>query len=269
MEDLGIWSDDQINGLRDLTELIHEHGSKIGIQLAHAGRKSKVDGAIIAPSSIPFTDISKTPVEMTKHQVKETILSFQSAAKRAKLAGFDVVEIHAAHGYLIHEFLSPLSNKRNDEYGGTKENRYRFLSEIISKVKEVWEGPLFVRISANDYSDNGNQIEDYVVYGKWMKQQGVDLIDCSSGEVIPTFYDVYPGYQIKYSENIKFNANIATGAVGLITEAVQAEEIIHNGRADLVFIGRELLRNPYWPLTAAKQLGVSIDFPKQYKRGWE
>jgi NADPH2 dehydrogenase len=267
-EDLGIWEDSQMDGLLKLTNLVHEYGAKIGIQLAHSGRKSRIEETIIAPSAIPFSDKSKVPVEMTKSMIEEKIADFQKAARRARDSGFDVIEIHAAHGYLIHEFLSPLSNLRKDEFGGTKENRYRFLGRIIDAVREEWRGPLFVRISANDYDAQGNTCDDFVDFAKWMKEQGVDLIDCSSGEVIPANYDVYPGYQVKYAEKIRTEVNIPTGAVGVITEGIQAAEIIHGERADLVFIGRELLRNPYWPYTAAKQLGVKIEGPIQYTRGW-
>ncbi|OLO37114.1 NADPH dehydrogenase NamA [Alkalihalophilus pseudofirmus] len=267
-EDLGIWDDEHIPGLSQLTDWVHENGSKIGIQLAHAGRKSKVEEPIIAPSAIPFSENSRVPEEMSVEKIENTINSFRQSARRARLAGFDVIEIHAAHGYLIHEFLSPLSNKRTDQYGGTKENRYRFLGKIIEGIREEWNGPLFVRVSANDYDEKGNNCNDFVEYAKWMKDQDVDLIDCSSGEVVPSTYQVYPGYQIQYAEQIRKEAKIPTGAVGVITEGVQAAEIILGERADLVFIGRELLRDPYWPLRAAKQLNVDIEGLRQYRRGW-
>ncbi|KAF0824734.1 NADPH dehydrogenase NamA [Cytobacillus firmus] len=267
-QDLGIWSDDHIAGLKELTGLMKEHGASPGIQLAHAGRKATVEGEILAPSAVAFNEKMKTPKEMTKEEVSETVQAFKKGAERAKKAGFEVIEIHAAHGYLINEFLSPLSNKRNDEYGGSAENRYRFLREVIEAVKAVWDGPLFVRVSAHDYHDEGLTAEDYAEMGKWMKEQGVDLIDVSSGAVVPARINSYPGYQVKFSETIKAGANIQTGAVGLITSGLQAEEILQNGRADLIFIARELLRDPYWPRTAAKELGASIEPPKQYERGW-
>ncbi|MCH6268409.1 NADPH dehydrogenase, partial [Bacillus sp. FJAT-50051] len=209
-----------------------------------------------------------TPKEMTKDDIAATIEAFKKGAERVKKAGFDVIEIHGAHGYLINEFLSPLSNKRTDEYGGSAENRYRFLREVIDAVKTVWDGPLFVRVSAHDYHEDGLTPEDYITFGNWMKKQGVDLIDVSSGAVVPARIDVYPGYQVKYSEAIKYGADIPTGAVGLITSPLHAEEILQNERADLIFLARELLRDPYWPRKAAKELGVSIDGPKQYERGW-
>lgn len=270
MEDLGIWDDKHVVGLSKLTKWVHANGAKIGIQLAHAGRKSKViDDSIIAPSAIPFSNDSRIPEEMSVQRIKDTVEAFKNAAKRAKKAGFDVIEIHAAHGYLIHEFLSPISNKRNDHYGGTKAKRYNFLKEIIEAVREVWNGPLFVRISANDYDEQGNSCDDFIEYAQWMKGQGVDLIDCSSGEVIPSNYHVYPGYQIQYAERIKKEVDIATGAVGVIRHGYQASEIVEAERADLVFIGRELLRDPYWPLRAAKQLNVKLEGIRQYKRGWD
>ncbi|TKC19811.1 NADPH dehydrogenase NamA [Robertmurraya kyonggiensis] len=267
-KDLGIWSDDHIEGLSQLTSLIKSYGAKTGIQLAHAGRKAMLDGEIIAPTAIPFNDEMKTPKEMTIADILETVEAFKEAAVRVKKSGYDVIEIHAAHGYLINEFLSPLSNKRDDEYGGTPENRYRFLREVINAVKEVWEGPLFVRVSASDYQAEGLHPEDYVVFARWMKEQGVDLIDVSSGAVVPARIHAYPGYQVPFAEAIKHGADIATGAVGLITTGKQAEEILQNDRSDLIFIARELLRDPYFPRTAAKNLGVTIEPPKQYDRGW-
>ncbi|WP_027415642.1 NADPH dehydrogenase NamA [Aneurinibacillus terranovensis] len=267
--DLGIWNDEQMEGLKKLVNVIHEHGAKAGIQLAHAGRKAELEGTILAPSAVPFDDKSKTPKEASKSDIQEVIAAFTEGARRAKEAGFDVIELHAAHGYLIHEFLSPLSNHREDEYGGNAANRYRLLGEVIDAVKTEWQGPLFVRISAHDYHEEGYTPDDYVPYAKKMKEQGVDLIDCSSGAVVPAKIDVYPGYQVPYSDQIRNQANIATGAVGLITSGIQAEEILKNNRADLVFLARELLRNPYWPRAAAKELGVSIESPKQYERAWK
>ncbi|HDR4422316.1 TPA: NADPH dehydrogenase NamA [Bacillus cereus] len=265
-KDLGIWDDSLIEGLHKTTTFIHDNGAKAAIQLAHAGRKAELETDALAPSAIPFNETMKTPVEMSIQQIKKTILAFQEAAIRSKQAGFDVIEIHGAHGYLINEFLSPLSNKRTDEYGGSPENRYRFLREIIDSINEVWNGPLFVRISANDYHPDGLMVQDYVPFTKWMKEQGVDVIDCSSGAVVPAHIDVYPGYQVQYAKHIKEHANIATGAVGLITTGAQAEQILNNNEADLIFIGRELLRNPYFPRMAANELGFELEEPYQYKR---
>ncbi|MFD2679600.1 NADPH dehydrogenase NamA [Bacillus seohaeanensis] len=267
-QDLGIWSDEHVEGLAELVTLMKEQGAKTGIQLAHAGRKAVLEGDIIAPSAIPFNEDMKTPLEMTDNDIQETIQAFIKGAERAKKAGFDVIEIHGAHGYLINEFLSPLSNRRTDSYGGSKENRYRFLKEVIEGIKTVWEGPLFVRVSAEDYNEDGLHAEDYAEYGAWMKEQGVDLIDVSSGAVVPARIPVFPGYQVKLSETIKYGASIPTGAVGLITSGIQAEEILQNERADLILLARELLRDPYWPRTAAKELRTEIESPKQYERGW-
>jgi NADPH2 dehydrogenase len=267
-KDLGIWDEEHVKGFANLIQMVKEHGAKIGIQLAHAGRKAELDGEILAPSAIPFDDQSKTPKEMTKEDIAKTIAAFKQAAERAKRAGFDVIEIHAAHGYLIHEFLSPLSNHRTDEYGGSEENRYRFLKEVIEAVKTVWDGPLFVRVSANDYHPEGLRPENFVTIARWLKEQGVDLIDVSSGGLVHAKIPLYPGYQVRFAEKIKHEAEIATGAVGLITSGLHAEEILQNERADLIFIARELLRDPYWPRTAAKHLGVKIEAPKQYERGW-
>ncbi|MCD8508981.1 MAG: NADPH dehydrogenase NamA [Bacillus sp. (in: Bacteria)] len=266
--DLGIWSDEHIQGLKKLTDGIKANGAKTAIQLAHAGRKSTYSGDIVAPSPIPFNEKIKQPVELTREAIEEIIHAFKNAAVRSKEAGFDIIEIHGAHGYLINEFLSPLSNIRTDEYGGTKENRFRFLKEIIKEVKGVWDGPLFVRISANEYHEKGNSMNDFVYYAKEMKKLGVDLIDCSSGGVVPAPISPYPGYQVPFAETIRKEADIPTAAVGLITTGIQAEEILQNERADLVFIGRELLRDPYWPLRAASELGVNLESPNQYNRAW-
>lgn len=267
-KDLGIWSDEHIDGLKKLTNMIKSHGAHCGIQLAHAGRKAVLEGEIVAPSAIPFQENYKTPKEMTKAEIEETIEAFGKGAERAKNAGFDCIEIHGAHGYLINEFLSPLTNKREDEYGGSVENRYRFLQQIIEEVKKVWDGPLFVRISARDYHQDGLDVNDYVVMARWMKEQGVDLIDVSSGGVVPARINVFPGYQVPLSETIKKEVNIPTGTVGLITTGKQAEEILQNERGDLVFIGRALLRDPYWPRAVAQELNYPLQPPKQYERGW-
>lgn len=267
-EDLGIWEDDHITGLAEIVRLMKQHGSKTGIQLAHAGRKATVDGDIFAPSAIPFSERYQTPKEMTVEQIIDFIEDFKAATIRAKKADFDVIEIHAAHGYLINSFLSPLTNKRTDQYGGSAENRYRILGEVIDAIRSIWEGPLFVRISAHDYAEDGMTADEYVEMARWMKKQTVDLIDVSSGGVVLANIDAYPGYQVPFSETIKQDAQIETGAVGLITTGIQAEEILKNNRADLIFLGRELLRNPYWAYSAAKELQVNVSAPKQYERGW-
>ncbi|MEZ0480322.1 NADPH dehydrogenase NamA [Planococcus sp. SSTMD024] len=266
--DLGIWDDAHIDGQAEIVRLIKANGAKTGIQLAHAGRKATVDGDIQAPSAIAFNDKYKTPKAMTIEEIDETVQAFKDGAVRAKKAGFDIIEIHAAHGYLINQFLSPLTNQRTDEYGGTSENRYRLLRRVLDAVNAVWDGPLFVRISAEDYRDGGMTPEQYVEMTKWMKQQNVDLIDVSSGAVVPAQIPVFPGYQVNFAETIKKETPIATGAVGLITEPRHAEEILQNGRADFIFLARELLRNPYWAYTAARELEADIEAPVPYERGW-
>lgn len=267
-EDLGIWDDQHVAGFKELNKEIHSYGAKSAIQLAHAGRKAELESPIYAPSALAFNESSIKPTEMSVEDIEATIESFRSGARRVREADFDIIEIHGAHGYLINQFLSPLTNKRTDEYGGDRENRYRFLSKIIEAVKTEWDGPLFVRISANEYDELGNSEDDFIFFTTRMKSEGVDLIDCSSGAVVPASIQTYPGYQVKYSEVIRQAAGIATGAVGLITTGIQAEEILQNERADLIFIGRSLLKNPYWANVAADELGYNLEAPRQYKRGW-
>ena len=268
-KDLGIWEDSQIEGLSTIVQEVKKYGAKVGIQLNHAGRKCEAEGAnIVAPSAIAFDEKSIIPREMTKEDINSVINSFKEAALRVQKAGFDVIEIHAAHGYLLNQFLSPLSNKRSDEYGGSIENRARMLKEVIEAVREVWptEKPLIVRISAEDYVEEGNHDVDLANIINIVKSDKVDIINVSSGAVVSTKINVYPGYQIKYAETIKNNTGLCVMAGGLITEASMAEEIVQNNRADLVFMGRELLRNPNWPLMAAKQLGYEVSWPFQYAR---
>jgi len=266
--DLGLWSDDQIEGLKRIVEGCRKHGAKVGVQLAHAGRKSEVLAEPnIAPSPIAFNDKYRTPMEMTKEDIKKVAAAFRDAARRADLAGFDTIELHAAHGYLISEFLSPLTNKRTDEYGGSEENRVRFLKEILTEVKFVWpkEKPILVRVSAEDYGQEGNHDTDIAEMLQLVKDD-IDLINVSSGGVIDTSMKVYPGYQVKFAETIKREVSVPVIAGGLITSPLMAEEILQNDRADFVFLGRELLRNPYWALQAAKELRENIDWPTQYER---
>lgn len=268
-KDLGLWSDSQIEGLKDLVQFAHSQGVKTAIQLAHAGRKANTPEPVIAPSAIPFDDKSQTPQAMTAEDIQTVITAFKEAARRAKEAGFDIIEIHAAHGYLIHEFLSPLSNKRTDQYGGSLDGRVRFLQEVIEAVKTVWgeERPLYVRISAVDHNADGIQLEDSIKLAHKLRAWGVDLIDVSSGGLLPEApAKIHPGYQVPYAETIKKETGIHTGAVGLITTPEQAEDILGNERADLVFLGRELLRNPYWVLDAALKRGISSFGPEQYTR---
>lgn len=266
--DLGVWSDEHIPGLKGLVDLLHSFGAKVGAQIGHGGRNADLAGVTrVAPSAIPFTEESPVPRALTVEEIPELVKSFGLAAQRVLEAGFDVLEIHAAHGYLLNTFLSPLSNTRDDEYGGDAKRRYRILGEIIDEVKQVWgERPLFVRISSTDYYEGGNTPEDFLEYGRWMKEQGVDLIDCSSGGIKMLKVKSYPGYQVPAAELLRRELGIATGAVGLIHTGRQTEEILQNGRADLVFIGREMLRDPFWVRSAADDLKVRIEIPAPYTR---
>lgn len=266
--DLGLWDDKHIAGMAELTETIKANGAVAAIQLNHAGRKAGLKEAGLAPSAIAFNEEYPVPQEMSLADIQGVVADFQAAAQRARDAGFDVLEIHAAHGYLLNQFLSPLVNKRSDQYGGNAENRYRMLEEVIAAVKAVWQGPLLVRISAEEYHPQGNHPEDYLYAVGRMLEQGVDLLDVSSGAVVAASMTVFPGYQVSFSEFFRRQAGIATGAVGLITLPQQAEEILGNGRADLVLLGRELLRNPNWPIYAARKLGAEIEIPFQYRRGF-
>lgn len=268
--DLGIWDDSHVDGLKELNEQLHTYGAKTGIQLAHAGRKADLDTEIYAPSPLPFNDSFKQPLEMTEDNIHTTVEAFKHGARRAKEAGFDIIEIHGAHGYLINQFLSPLTNKRTDQYGGNRDNRFRFLKEVVEAVQSEWNNkPLFVRLSANEYHEAGNTIEDIVYFAKALKNLGIAVIDASSGGIVPASVKSYPGYQVKRCETIRHEGQIDTGAVGLITTGLQAEEILQNSRADLIFVGRALLRNPYWAKAAAEELEYALESIKQYKRGWK
>lgn len=267
--DLGIWEDSQIKGLREIVNICKKYGAKIGIQLSHAGRKCEAESErIIAPSAIAFSDEYRVPNEMTKTEINEVVQSFKKAAGRCVEIGYDIIEIHGAHGYLINEFLSPITNKRTDEYGGSKENRARLLNEVIHAVREVWpvEKPLMLRVSAEDYSDNGNHPEDLADLINLVKGEGVDLINVSSGGVISVAPKAFQGYQVKFAEIIKEKTNLPVIAGGLVIEPHMAEEILQNRRADLIFLGRALLRNPYWPMYADQELSNIAIWPKQYER---
>jgi len=265
--DIGIWNDSHVEGLSRLVELLHSFGSKVGAQLGHAGRVANAAGVEhVGPSPIPFSESSVVPKELTADDIKRIVSLFGDAARRAAKAGFDVLEVHTAHGYLLNEFLSPLANVRTDQYGGSPENRYRIVGEVIDEVKKHWSGPLFVRISSTDYAEGGNTPEAFLAYGKMMKEQGVDLIDCSSGGIAPVAVRSYPNYQVPAAELLRSELDIATGAVGLIQTGRQAEEILQNERADLIFIGRQLLRDPFWVRSAADDLKDYVSVPVQYTR---
>ena len=266
-DDIGIWSDDHIEGLKKVVDQIKKHGSVAGIQLGHAGRKSKSDTVeeMIAPSAIAFNDTYQVPTEMTKEHIQRVINSFKEGAIRAQKAGFDMIEVHAAHGYLLSEFLSPLSNKRTDEYGGSHENRVRILGEVLDAVKEVFDGTIGIRVSACDYTEGGNEPEDLVKMINLVKDKGIEIIDVSSGAVVDANINLYPGYQIEYARKIKEGCGLPVIGGGLLTNAQHMEEIVSSGRADMVFVGRELLRNPYFPLKAAHELKHDIEWNKSYK----
>jgi 2,4-dienoyl-CoA reductase-like NADH-dependent reductase (Old Yellow Enzyme family) len=284
-DDAGIWNDEQANAYKKINSFIKSQNSVPGIQLAHAGRKAstfspwKGTGEVsiesggwqtIAPSAIPFRGNYPSPKEMSVEDIKLVIEQFSQAAKRSLDAGFEIIELHMAHGYLGHEFLSLISNNRTDNYGGTLGNRCRFVIELAEAVrKEIPDSmPLFTRISASDWTEGGWDIDQSVQLAKWLKDVGVDLIDCSSGgNISNTKIHVEPGYQIPFAEKIRKEANIPTGGVGLITTAELAEQIISKGQADIVLLAREMLRDPYWPMHAAKKLNVELkDFPNQYLR---
>ena len=282
--DLGIWKDEHLPMLKKITSFITAQGAVAGIQLAHAGRKASANPpwaggnqinegpgswTTVAPSAIPFHEGDRAPIALDQQGIDQVKADFKAAALRSLNAGYEVIEIHAAHGYLIHQFLSPLSNLRTDQYGGSFQNRIRLLLEVIDAVKEVWpsENALFVRISATDWAEGGWTDEEAVELAKVLKPLGVDLIDCSSGglseqQQIP----ISPGYQVQFAEKIKEATGVLTGAVGLITSAKQAEEILDAQQADLIFLARALLRDPHFPLHAAMELGDDVPWPKQYER---
>jgi 2,4-dienoyl-CoA reductase-like NADH-dependent reductase (Old Yellow Enzyme family) len=287
MPDLGIWKTEHIEPLRRIASFIESQGSVPGIQLAHAGRKASTrapwDGGdaiaphqpdgwqVVAPSAVPFRGGDPVPRELTTADIERLVEAFAAAADRALTAGFEVIEIHGAHGYLIHQFLSPLSNFRQDEYGGSIENRVRIALEIVKAVRQGMGPnlPLFLRISATDWTEGGWTIDDSVELAHRVKALGVDLIDTSSGgNVAGAGIPIEPGYQVAFAERIRKETGLLTGAVGMITTAEQAESIVQSGQADLVLLAREFLRDPYFPVHAAQHLGVPVSVPKQYLRAF-
>ncbi|RZL49401.1 MAG: NADPH dehydrogenase NamA [Pedobacter sp.] len=282
--DLGIWKDEHIEKFKEIVDFIHQNGAIAGIQLAHAGRKAsfdipwknplqldKANGGwdTLSASAEIFNPTDKTPIPLDIDGIEKVKADFKSATLRAIKAGFKVIEIHAAHGYLQHQFLSPISNKRTDEYGGSFENRIRLLLETVESVQEVWpkENPLFVRISATDWAEGGWNEEESIRLSALLKEKGVDVIDTSSGGLtLEQQIPLKPGYQVQFAAAIKKATGVTTGAVGLITTAKQAEEILQNGEADLIFLAREFLRDPYFPLHAAFELGDDVKWPSQYER---
>ncbi|QNK02350.1 NADH:flavin oxidoreductase/NADH oxidase [Dyella telluris] len=284
--DVGLWSEAHQAAWQPITRFIKANGAVAGVQLAHAGRKASSQrpwegggplaadaGAwpTVAPSAIPFDQHWHVPQALDKQGIAQVIADFRAAAERALGAGFELIELHGAHGYLLHQFLSPLSNERTDEYGGSFENRTRLVREVIVAVREVWPEhlPLWLRISATDWRDGGWDVEQSVQLAQMVKSMGVDLIDVSSGGLVSHVkIPVSPGYQVPFAARLRHDAGIATGAVGLITESTHAARIIDEGAADVVLIARESLRDPYFPRRAAQELGVAIDAPEQYQRAW-
>jgi len=284
---LGLWNDHQIEPLVRIAHFVKAHGAVAGIQIAHAGRKASAalpwnGGAhlsaaqggweTIAPSALAFGgELPKVPRAMTETDILSVQNNFVATAKRALAAGFELLELHAAHGYLFNSFLSPLTNHRTDHYGGSFENRVRLLLNTTRAVRQVWPDhlPLAVRISAIDWKEGGWQIEDSIALAKLLKAEGVDLLDCSSGGVVPDAkIAVKPGYQVPFAEQVRQGANLATAAVGFITEPQQADDIVRQGQADVVLLARQFLRDPYWPAHAARTLGYKISPPNQYARAW-
>jgi 2,4-dienoyl-CoA reductase-like NADH-dependent reductase (Old Yellow Enzyme family) len=282
--DLGIWEDRHVEKLKGIVKFIHEHGAVSGIQLAHAGRKASCarpweggkqlrqnEGGwkTLSPSAIAFNPEDDAPQTMDSDGIKKVVADFRDAAQRAHQAGYKLIEIHSAHGYLVHQFLSPLSNHRTDNYGGSFENRIRLLTEIVDAIKSIWPPnlPLFVRLSATDYVEGGWNVDETVKLASILKSKGVDLIDTSSGGTVPyAIIPFGPGYQVAFAERIRKEAGIMTGAVGMITEAMQAEDILAKEQADLILIARGSLRDPYFALHAAHTLGDDIAWPLQYLR---
>jgi len=284
--DTGIYLDSHVEAWKPIVDFIRGQGAIAGIQLAHAGRKGstaapwlggkavRLDAGgwtPVAPSPVGFDDGYPTPKELTAAELDQVVVDFEASARRALRAGFQIIEIHAAHGYLLHEFYSPLSNSRSDNYGGSFENRIRLLLRVVEAVRAVWPQtqPVLVRISATDWKEGGWDLPQSVELSRWLKQAGVDLVDVSSGgNVAGVAIPVAPGYQVEFAATIRREVKLATGAVGMITDPVQAETIVSTGQADLVFLAREMLRDPYWPRRAAQALGAKNKPPVQYERAW-
>jgi 2,4-dienoyl-CoA reductase-like NADH-dependent reductase (Old Yellow Enzyme family) len=270
VNDLGLWNDAQAAAFAPIVDFMAAQGAVPAIQLAHAGRKAEVSGNI-APSPLAFSTKYAVPQAMSVDDINTVIESFRAATRRAAQAGFQAVEVHSAHGYLLHEFLSPLSNRRADAYGGSLENRMRFPLAVVQAVRDEWPDqlPLLVRFSATDWADGGWDLDQSVEYSRKLRQLGVDLIDVSSGGLTEEQQiAVGQGYQVPFAAQIRRDARISTGAVGLINDSEQANEIVVGGKADVVLIARQSLRDAYWPLRAAQELNADVMTPHQYRRGW-
>jgi 2,4-dienoyl-CoA reductase-like NADH-dependent reductase (Old Yellow Enzyme family) len=286
-DDSGIWSDAHAEAFKRIATFIKSQNAVPAMQLAHAGRKASTDvpwrggrfltageggWQTIAPSPIPFRETDGIPREMTREDIEQVTAQFADATRRSVEAGFETVEIHMAHGYLLHEFLSPLSNKRTDVYGGSLESRARFPLQVARAVRAAFPSglPVFARLSVTDWAEGGWDLAQSIQFSRWLKDAGIDLIDCSSGGLVPgAKIPIAPGYQVPFAAAIREEVEIATGAVGLITEAKQAEEIVSKGEADLVFLARAMLRDPYWAIHAARELHVDVAYPSQYARAWD
>jgi NADPH2 dehydrogenase len=272
--DLGLWDDAQAALLRRVVDFVHSQGAKMGVQLGHAGRKGwtneqgRGETPIVGPSAVPFAPDWVVPLALQERDLDGIVAGFVAAARRALTAGYDVVEVHSAHGYLLHEFLSPLSNQRTDAYGGSLENRARLLRRVVQAVRGAWpmDRALFARISATDWTPGGLDIAQTVQVARWLQEDGVDLLDVSAGGNVPGASPTGPGYLAPISSQVRRETGLPVSVVGFISAPELAEEIVRNGRADLVFLGRELLRNPYWALKAAQELGVDLEWPEQYRR---
>ena len=282
--DLGLWNDGQIEPLARIARFAGEHGTVAAVQLAHAGRKAGISlgwqeqrslradeggWATVAPSALSFGPGYDVPQALDEAGIRAVIDQFAAAARRARDAGFPIVEIHAAHGYLLHQFLSPLSNQRTDEWGGSFENRTRLVREVARTVRAEWPErlPLLIRLSATDWVEGGWNIEETVALCRSLKELGIDLVDVSTAGLLPTAkIPVGPGFQTEFAERVRHEADLPVAAVGMITSPAQADHIVRSGQADMVLLGRELLRNPYWPLAAARELGQPAGWPKQYLR---
>ncbi|HSV53060.1 MAG TPA: NADH:flavin oxidoreductase/NADH oxidase [Burkholderiaceae bacterium] len=263
-KDLGLWHDGQIEALSRLPAFAHSVNAKACVQLAHAGRKAVLDGEIVAPSAIAYDDQHKTPRALSDTEITGLIDAYAAAALRADRAGFDCIELHAAHGYLMHEFLAPVANHRTDRWGGSLENRARFVLEVTRAVRAAWPSgkPLMVRVTATDLIQGGVTLEEAVWLGKQLKATGVELLEVSSGNIVPGYTGkVYPGYHLKYAEALKSEAGLPVGAMGSITSPDHVESILASGAADVVFLGRELLRNPFWVIQAAQRANVTVELP--------
>jgi len=282
--DLGIWKDEHIDGLARVVSFLHSQGVRAGIQLAHAGRKASMSPPFVreqlvppseggwqtvAPSAVPFSPDYSQPLALDQNGIDAVIAAFAAAARRAEQAGFDFVEIHGAHGYLLHQFLSPLANERKDAYGGSFENRTRLILQVTDAVRAAWPAhlPLFVRLSATDWAEGGWTADETVMLARLLRACGVDLLDISTGGMVPhAKIPVGPGFQVPFAERVRAEAGVATAAVGLITDAAQANAIVSEGKADLVLVARAALEDAYWPLIAAEELGEAASWPKQYLR---